>query len=198
MAMLIPILLVQILVVSLMGAVFLRLGCWAFNKMSGRQAAMQNKYATQSQKPMPNIQNVAATKDDKNPFAAPTSYAMDGAVVVDESLGVPTPSFLKALAIMCTYAFTGIAIVFCMTFMLSSIEPSGVQTSRTTGATVAAFNFASVFINFCLLGVIIRYALPTTAGKAAIVTVLTATFAIITGLIIFVPLALFMLSARAA
>ena len=185
MAMLIPILLFQILIVSLIGAVFLRVGCWAFNKISGRESAAQKKYGPQPQKPMRNIQNVSATKDDKNPFAAPTSYVMDGAVVVDEIRGVPTPSFLKAMAIMCTYAFTGIAMGFCVTFALSSFEPSG---ARTTGATVAAFNFASAFTNFCLLGVIIRYALPTTAGKAALVAVLTATFVIIIGLVIFVPI----------
>lgn len=175
--------LVQVVVVSLFGAVLLHLACWAFNKISRREAALQKKSVTKLQKPMPNIQNVSATaKDDKNPFAAPKNYAIDGAAVGDESPGVPMPSFLKAIAIMFTYAITGFAILFCMALAISLIEPSDGRT------TLTVFNFASVFVNFCLLGVIIRYALPTTAGKAALVTVFTVTFAIVIGLVIFVPI----------
>lgn len=189
MGMLIPIMLIQVLVISLFGAVFLRLGCWAFNKMSGRQSVSRNSITSKSKQPMPEIQNVSPiSKDDKNPFAAPTSYAMEGAVVVDESKGVPTPSFIKALAIMFVYSLTGFVIGFCLSYVISWITPTN---ARSVGATVAAFNFASVFINFCLLAVIIRFALPTTAGKSAIVTVLTVVFAIVVALIIFVPIAWF-------
>ena len=190
------ILLGQVLLGTLFGAVFLRLGCWIFNKMAGRTTATSQTLAGNDptkKQPVPNIRNVSSVnKDDKNPFAAPGSYVTDVATV-DGGRGVPTPSFLKAMAIMFAYSITGFAIGVGLGIMLSFLSPANGQTARSAGITVAAFNFASVFINFCVLGVIVRYALPTTFGKAAIVTILTAVSAIILALVVFVPILLFSL-----
>ena len=169
--------LVQVVILSLVGGVMLRLACWIFNKMSAAGASANVDEGDVENRQIENV--TPQNTGEQNPFAAPASY---GPSPLAGEQGVPTPTFLKAVAIIFATTLTTFAAAFCLLGLLSQLENS------TFG--VAIVNFGSAFIPFCLLGLIIKYALPTTFGKSAIVTIILAAIGLVFSLLVFGPIML--------
>ena len=169
-------LVVQVGIISLVGGVLLRIACWIFNKMSNGQTASNVGGPTHDR----SIENVKPKNaGEKNPFAAPASY---GPSPMAGEQGVPTPTFLRAVAIVFANMLTMFAVGFCLSILASRFASS---------ASAGIFNFGGVFINVFVLAAIVKYALPTTFGKSAIVTILTLVLGVVASLLVFVPILIF-------
>jgi hypothetical protein len=161
----------QAVIGSLVGAVILRAACSWYNSMVGRSSGRKG-YANPPPAPgqLPTHGN--------NPYASPTTYSH----MPDRTdVGVPEPDFGKAWLI----SFVTILINGMIGFVVGLAIGLGGAAAGAQGAVPVIISMVvSIPISFLVFAGMLTAMLPTSFGRAAIVTLLYFVISLLVGLAI--------------
>lgn len=168
----IPMLLFQILISSLIGAVILRATCALFNMWFGKQTSPDQPQAV-TQPPPPEA------ADFSSPYAPPMAPSTKSYGSIPRYLGVPEPNFEKAFLICLVTVFIQMIFGFILGFILGVIY----QGQDEVGLRVVMVVCASVG-SFLILAIACMVGLPTSFSRSLGVSGLFLVVALVVGLLI--------------